>query len=466
MDGLHRDDELRPRPLEPRILFVALANDIGTDRLPAALAAAGAACAVLCPPGFYCSTPRAMRRRFPLPSHRGMWLGIPFFRPRLEAACREWGADLIVPLDNVSAQCLRVIATSKSATPHLRMLLEKSLGSPSGYQAACSRSVLMRFASQLGIYLPRFCVSADPGELLAQAQEWGFPVVLKAENTCGGHGVIIAETADKLRAAVTDLRSGSLARRMRRALGRSFWRMAGLYETSSAPPLLQSFMPGVPAMRTVSTWQGQVLEGASFLAEQVNPTPTGPSTMVRFVENAEMADTARRLVAALGCSGFMSFDFMLDEATGRAALIEVNPRPIWATYLGQLYGHDVGVALIACLTGQPAAPVQPKVARPKVVALFPKEIERNPHNLERLRAEGVYHDVPSGEPAAIAMYLRRLRRIHPAEMTAIEEAVEVLEAERRAAADSSASLTSLQSQDLPPSPFSSIDPSQWGAASG
>jgi hypothetical protein len=430
MDGLHRDDANARRERAPRILFVALVNDIGTDRLPAALSAKGAVCAVLAPPGFYCSATRAMRRRFPLPAHRGLWLGIPFLRPRLEVACREWGADLIVPLDNVSAQCLRVVATSKRVTPHLRMLLETSLGSPSGYNAACSRSGLMRVAGQLGVHLPRFCVSSDHDELLAQARDWGYPVVLKAENTCGGHGVIIAQTEAKLRAALADLRSGSVSRRMRRGLGRGFWRMAGLGETAEAPPVLQSFMPGIPAMRTVSTWQGQVLEGASFAAEKVSGE-TGPSTMVRYVENAEMADTVRRLVAALGCSGFMSFDFMLDETTGRAALIEANPRPIGTTYLGHLFGHDPCAPLLGCLTGEPFVPVQPVVEGPKVIALFPKEMERDPTNLRRLRMDGVYHDVPSGEPAVIAMYLRRLEHVHPAAMAGIVEAVEAEGSEMR-----------------------------------
>jgi hypothetical protein len=460
MGGLRRDNEMSLREGEPRILFVALANDIGTDRLPAALAAAGAACAVLCPPGYYCATPRAMSRRFPLPAHRGLWLGIPFFRPRLEAACREWDADLVVPLDNVSAQCLRVIATSKSITPHLRILLEKSLGSPTGYQAVCSRSGLMRFASQLGIHLPLFCISADPDELLSHAQQWGFPVVLKSENTCGGHGVAIARTTDQLRAAVTELHSGSVVRRTRRALGRGFWQMAGLGETVGAPPLLQSFMPGVPAMRTVSTWQGQVLEGVSFLAEKVNPAPTGPSTMVRFVENAEMADTARRLVAGLGCSGFLSFDFMLDEATGRAALIEANPRPIGTTHLGRLFGHDPCAALLACLSGQQTAPVEPPVAGPKVIALFPKEIERDPENLRRLRADGVYHDVPCDEPDAIAMYLRRLAHVHPDAMPAIREAVEAAGFETRVTTGVT------ERSSAPPALAGFFARSPWGRSAG
>jgi predicted ATP-grasp superfamily ATP-dependent carboligase len=280
----------------------------------------------------------------------------------------------------------------------------------------------MLLAGGLGVHLPRYCVSADPAVLLDQAQSWGFPVVLKAENTCGGHGVTIARTADELRAAIAELRDGSLKRRVRRALGELFWSMAGLNDTVSAPPLLQSFMPGIPAMRTVSAWQGEVLDGVSFVAERIHPAPTGPSTVVRFVENAEMAETARRIVAALGCSGFVSFDFMLDETTGRAALIEANPRPIGTTHLAALYGHDACAPLLARLADQPV-PVQPEIAGPPLIALFPKEIERDPQNLSRLHAAPLHLDVPSGEPAVMALYLRRLGQIHPGRMAEIVEAV-------------------------------------------
>jgi hypothetical protein len=429
MDGLAQTAETTLGKRAPRILFVALSNDIGTDRVPAALAAGGADCAVLCPPGFYCSAPRGVRHWFRLPAHRGLWLGLPFVRPRLEAACREWEAELIVPVDSVSAQYLRVMARSKSITPHLRMLLQKSFGSPSGYSAACSRAGLMEVAGRLGVHLPRVGVSADPNELLARAEDWGFPIVLKTENTCGGCGVTVATTADELRAVLKRVLEGSVFRRMRRALGRAFWRMAGFKETAGAPPLLQSFMPGVPAMRTVSTWQGEVLEGVSFAAEKVFPAGTGPSTMVRFVENAQMEDTASRIVKELGCSGFMSFDFMLDETTGQAALIEANPRPIGTTHLGRLFGHDPCAPLLARLAGNEPAE-RPKVEGPPVVALFPTEIDRDPHNLERLTHGDVYHDVPFNEPAVVKLYLRRLSRRHPKEIATIKAAVDAVTAEK------------------------------------
>jgi hypothetical protein len=420
----------------PRILFVALVNDVGIDRVPMAMGALGALCAVLSPPGFYCTTTRFVSQWFPLPSHHGAWFGIPFLRPRLEAAARFWKADLIVPLDSVSAQLLRVLAKSGATSRPLRALLEQSLGSPKGYSAACSRAGLMTLAAGLDVRMPRFRSSHDASVLLEAAADWGYPVVLKAENTCGGHGVRIATKPSELAAATGGLRGGSAWRRWRTAARETLWSAAGMQETAFAPPMVQDFLPGVPAMRTVSTWQGQVLEGVSFVAEHVFPVPFGPSTMVRHVENEEMATTARQLVAALGCSGFMSFDFMLDETTGAASLIELNPRPIGTSHLGQVFGHDLCARLLACVMGQETWHHPPPVAIPRPpltkVALFPKEIERNPANLDRLHAVDLHHDVPHDDQGVLDAYLRRLAGLYPDALPAIIEAIDA-DSVRRAA---------------------------------
>jgi hypothetical protein len=255
-------------------------------------------------------------------------------------------------------------------------------------------------------------------------------VVLKIENSCGGHGVSIVSSAEALRRAMGGLRGGRLAKRLRGLARNTVWSLVGVDETAGAPPLLQAFARGVPAMRTVSAWQGRVLDGVSFVAERTHPGPTGPSTMVRHIENAQMAEAARRLVSAMGCSGFVSFDFMLDEATGAAVLIELNPRPIGTTHLGRRFGHDPCGALLARIG--PHLPMAPPatVATVERVALFPKEIEREPDGLWRLRAADVHHDVPDDEPAVVAAYLRRLSRLHPAHAAAIRDSLEARDTER------------------------------------
>jgi hypothetical protein len=407
--GMSRDYIVRPR-----VLFLALANDVGMERLPAAMAKLGASCAILSPPGFYCATSRFIDRRFRLPGHHGVWLGVPFARTRLEAAVRAWRPDLLVPLDNVAALFLQNLASLPRLTRRLHDLIETSLGRPAGYAAACSRTKLMVTAAALPVRIPRFHTASDEAATLLAAADCGYPVVLKAEYTCGGHGVVIASNPGELQAAWRAM-SGRVAFRQRcRTAGRDWmWRIAGISGIGGMPPLMQALVPGVPAMRTVSTWQGQVLDGVSFVAERVHPVPTGASTVVRLIRHAEIEDTVRRLVAALGCSGLVSFDFILDVDRDLAYLIEMNPRPISATHLGRMFGHDAVAALLARLQGVPAPHVAASIEPDCRVALFPKELERNPTDLHRFSSGNIMHDVPYDDPPVIAAYLRRLSHIHP-----------------------------------------------------
>ena len=75
-----------------------------------------------------------------------------------------------------------------------------------------------------------------------------------------------------------------MRRRVRLASRSMIWRTALRPKATHSLPVLQAFTMGKPAMRTVSAWQGRVLEGVSFVAERTHPGPTGPSTMVRHIE--------------------------------------------------------------------------------------------------------------------------------------------------------------------------------------
>jgi predicted ATP-grasp superfamily ATP-dependent carboligase len=185
---------------------------------------------------------------------------------------------------------------------------------------------------------------------------------------------------------------------------------------------MQSFARGAPAFRTVAAWNGRVIAGVSFAAECIHPKPTGASTVVRPVNNREMEDIAVAVTAELGCSGFVSYDFMLDEEQGRATLIEMNPRCVGSCHLGKLFGHDVCGALIAYLTGA-VVPERSALSSAQRVALFPKELERDPSS-GYLQSSETFHDVPHSEPALIAAYLRRLVDLHPARANEIIKIVQ------------------------------------------
>ena len=163
---------------------------------------------------------------------------------------------------------------------------------------------------------------------------------------------------------------------------------------------LQQFIPGVPAMRIVAAWQGRVLAGVSLLKACVNPQPFGPSTVVRYIDHPEMEETATRLVAALGLSGFASFDFVIAENGGGAFLIECNPRPVSMIHLGRLFGHDLCGAFARHLGWLTETPETVALPKETVVALFPNEIKRDPESAWLRSGSEVLHDVPWDDPSS------------------------------------------------------------------
>jgi hypothetical protein len=171
-------------------------------------------------------------------------------------------------------------------------------------------------------------------------------------------------------------------------------------------------------MVTAVCRDGQLLDAIGFTALESHPVKRS-STILRPFETDEMTGAARRLVAALQCSGFVSFDFIVD-GDGRAFLIEMNPRPIGSAHLGRLFGHDLALAFLRDEAGGGRSPVLPATT---AVALFPKELERDPSGRRMRNDPAVLHDVPDDEPEVVAAYLRHLGAEHPAHAAAFTAAL-------------------------------------------
>jgi hypothetical protein len=391
----------------PRILAISLAENLGCERVLSTFKAHGAECAALVPPDFICRRSSAMQRYFPLPPLRNMWLLALWVRRCLKRVTVEWRPDLVLPLDDVTAWLLRGLAIRPGAPPNMRALLLRSLGPPKGYAAALTRGALMDLAEQLGIDKPRHHAVDNVPAALAAAEQWGYPVVIKTDHTCGGAGVKLLRDRDELVRQLELVVHPGPARRATMLLKSILQCQAGFLRGAGNGALLQSFRTGIPAFRTVAAWNGRVLDGVSFAAVQVHPAPTGASSVVRPINCAAMDHAAAAICAALGTCGMVSFDFILDEATGRAALIEMNPRPVGSCHLGATFGHDLCAALVAELTGLPPKQA-PAASRPSMVALFPKEMERDPDS-PYLRSADVLHDVPLEDPALLDAYRKRSR---------------------------------------------------------
>jgi predicted ATP-grasp superfamily ATP-dependent carboligase len=349
----------------------------GSARLPAALVRAGFEVASLGFPGALITHSRYVTTHFPLPSAANDSEVL----AALERALVAFQPTLVIPGDDPAVEVLHAFAAELRARPNsgaeLGRCLTRSLGDPLHYAKVQSRRALHALGLELGLRMPEQAVVANATEAEYFAEKYGFPLILKAENTCAGFGTSIC--------------------RDRAALSAGFSYFDARYGARNLPLstiTVQRFITGRTAMRAVATYEGKVLAGLSAYKLETHPAPTGPSTVVDFFENDEMERAVASVTHAFNLSGFASFDFMIEAETGAAYLIELNPRPTPICHLGGAFGDDLCGALWQRVTGSPPVAVLPR-AEGRRVALFPQEWARVADSPYFQQA---FHDVPWGEP--------------------------------------------------------------------
>jgi carbamoylphosphate synthase large subunit len=259
--------------------------------------------------------------------------------------------------------------------------------------------LLLKIAEEERILAPETRVINSLSDLERWRSAQPFPWVLKADRTTGGAGVRIAHTLEEARRYYFDLRrSMGLLRSLKHlTVDRDLilerqWR----YGFGRAPSAVvaQSFIRGSAANCAVVCWKGEVLAGVGCEAVSTE-TSLGPATVIRLVENADMMVPAQRIARRLTLSGFFGLDFVVEEGTGAAYLIEMNPRCTPPSHLRLGIGRDMIGALSAQLTGKPLSePVS--VTQNNLIAYFPQALLRNSEFLP-----SSYHDVPDAEPELI-----------------------------------------------------------------
>jgi hypothetical protein len=159
---------------------------------------------------------------------------------------------------------------------------------------------------------------------------------------------------------------------------------------------IQKMVIGHDATMAVACWRGRVVAALSFDVVHVWEA-RGPASVLRLKENPEMEQAAARMVERLGLSGLYGFDFMIEDETNAAYLIEMNPRATQSCHLTLGPGRDIPAALWSAVTGNPL-PETPSITSKETIALFPQEWQRNPVSPFLVTA---YHDVPWTEPELV-----------------------------------------------------------------
>ncbi|HEX7157763.1 MAG TPA: ATP-grasp domain-containing protein [Edaphobacter sp.] len=306
--------------------------------------------------------------------------------------------DIVVPCDDGVVWQLHDLHT---LYPELRPLIEHSLGPGEMYPALQSRVRLMQVAAELGIRTP-FTRTIEHKEDLA---DWcvAAPAVLKLDGTWGGEGVEIVRSPEAALMAFEKLiKPNGVSLACKRLIVNrdplAFW---SLRRNNKPSVTIQQFVLGRPANTMFVCWRGEVL---SMVTVEVlfAQGATGAATVVRVIQNAEITQAAQLLARQFMLNGFHGLDFILEDITGSAYLLELNPR---CTQLGHLRFPGQGdLAGMLSAKLKDVDPPQPKEAiENDTIAFFPQAFSLNPKNPFLSRG---YHDVPWEEPRLFHHLLR------------------------------------------------------------
>ena len=326
----------------------------------------------------------------------------------LESAIRSANPTIVIPCDDRAVWQLHELHRQ---VPDLRDLIARSLGDPAHFATIRSRGRLLEVAARSGLRVPETRRIATPDDITDWFSRSSGTGVLKMGGTWGGIGVSVVRTEDEARSAWREFAfPESRARRWKRrwkewlvyADPLAFWDAAIL---GRREVLMQRYVAGRQANSMLACWRGELLGSVNVeVLSTEQATATAPSTIVRLIDHPEMTRAGEVLCSTLGLSGFHGLDFILDQESNRAHLIELNAR---CTRLGHLRlpRQDDLIALLARHIGAlpPETDAEAIVSR-ETVAFFPQAVEEgsDTHDLRECHV-----DVPWSEPQLTAALLRR-----------------------------------------------------------
>jgi hypothetical protein len=283
-------------------------------------------------------------------------------------------------------------------------LIKQSLGPPWSYPIVSGRYALLTLAHAEGIRVPATCLLRTPEDLAEWQGNQPLPWVLKADGTWGGCGVRLAESLQDAQSMFYALKIPcGMKRALKRALvNRDSFYLRAWWQAAIPSVIAQGFVTGRPANCAVACWQGKVLAQIDVEVLAASRS-TGPASVVRRIDNPEMAKAAERIARRLHLSGLFGLDFMIEAGSGATYLLEMNPRctPLCHIQLGS--GPSLIAALHAHLSGLPF-PAVPDAATQngkEVIAYYPHAwITKS----EFLKSS--LQDFPYGEPELARALLR------------------------------------------------------------
>jgi hypothetical protein len=315
------------------------------------------------------------------------------------------GACVVVPCDERARAHLHLLhANTSDAT--VRRVIENSLGDPKSFPIVEDRTELIETARALGIAAPETLRVDTAAALESAIHQLGLPAVLKVDGTWGGLGVSLVRSLSQAQEIFALLsRRLSFGRAAKRLLiDRDPYHLRTWFDHAEPRICVQSYQPGRPANSVSACLDGEIL-GTICAESLVLQRPYGASSVVRIIDNPQMAEAATKLARHLKLSGVFGLDFLIDEATGQAHLVEMNARATPLAHLAFGAGSDV-IGGIGHIAGLPAMADPVRVTDRDIVAYFPQAWHTAPAS--PWLAQG-FHDVPWEDPGLVRELLQKPR---------------------------------------------------------
>jgi biotin carboxylase len=205
---------------------------------------------------------------------------------------------------------------------------------------AHNKNAMRSYAEQANVRIP---VTQAPDSLKNAyriLEKLDSPVVIKPHVACNAHGQKLILDTKK---AVWEY--GQLVKK---------------YGLENQLPIIQQYIKGTLVSTVNLAVDGKVKGNVVFRALRTVPTSGGTSSYRETVTSPEAELFDARLIKHFNWTGFISFDYMEEESTGKLYLIDCNPR----IAPGVILGNFAGVDLLGAFT---------ELAQGKEISTLPKQ---------------------------------------------------------------------------------------------
>jgi predicted ATP-grasp superfamily ATP-dependent carboligase len=222
-----------------------------------------------------------------------------------------------------------------------RELLPCRLGAPASAVVglATNKERVLALAARFGLDTPPSTVAA-PAELAAQAEEIGYPAILKPTHT--------RLALDNSQLAYYKARRVTDADELCAAL-------EGLPDTDW---VVQPYMDGRLSAISGVAWEGRLVCAVHQVSHRIWPPDVGYSSYAETVPADPVLESlVARLLQEIGWSGLFQAQFLC-TADGRSFLIDFNPRAYGSLALAVRAGANLPALWAALVLGMPLPPVR------------------------------------------------------------------------------------------------------------